>query len=166
MVGEPAAIDWAHIMAHGDELYRTKLVSNRGWALESPEYPSCDHGPMTVKTVTADAEAAGGWSVQFKCRSATDRCAAIKTGVCPSWVPPVGALSPTTKSARAKADNGVRGACTCAATCQRGCPCSAVKVKCTGACHAAGKSGTARRSKCSNQSGVEAAVLPVVVSSP
>ena len=49
------------------------------------------------------------------------------------------------RAARAAIDKGVAGACTCTATCARGCPCKAAGVHCSTECH-----GDGNGDKCKN----------------
>ena len=133
------------------------MAANKGWGLEAEEYPCCGpHGPMTVKTVTEDAAAVGGWRVEFKCRSFTQQCAPVIKGVCPTYVAP--AISgPTGKAKRARVVHGEPGACDCTGACKRSCPCASAKQHCTDHCHVVHGSKPVK-CKCTNT-----AVLPVVV---
>jgi hypothetical protein len=122
---------------HADELYAKRIAKCRGWGLEHKDYPHCaSHGPMIADLATVDVD--GQWSVPFRCRSAVNRCASITKSTCPTYVEPLAPTRPR-GTRRAKADNGVVGACSCAATCRRSCPCASAKEKCTPACHVTSK---------------------------
>jgi hypothetical protein len=133
IIGEPVVVKWEWVCTHADELYAKRLNKCRGWGLEHKDYPHCrSHGPMVAEDAFVDVD--GQWSVPFRCRNAFNPCLPVTKSTCPTYMEPP-ATQETIKR-RKKADNGVLGACTCAATCRRACPCASGKAKCTDLCHA------------------------------
>jgi hypothetical protein len=136
ILGEPVAVRWEWLCTHADELYAKRLVKCRGWGLEHKEYPHCrSHGPMVAEDAVIDVD--GQWSVPFRCRNAFNPCVPVTKGTCPTYMEPPAPHEKTKR--RKKADNGVLGACTCAATCRRSCPCASAKRQCTPLCHVGSK---------------------------
>ena len=107
---------------------------DKGWDLE--RRPVCSHGAMLIKT-TPKWEKVGdgtaGWRVQFSCRFGV--CAMRAQGAFEGYV---------IEAPARRVAHGEVGACTCAATCKKGCPCKSNGSVCTPLCHPKSK-------KCSNK---------------
>jgi len=130
VVGKEAAVPWGWIASRADHLYSKHLITTRGWRVEA--CPACVHGPMKPRA-TEDALSAAftdGWRVDFVCVARDAECGVEAQSTFPGWV----ALA----DGRTREPSGIfgsPGACTCNATCKRGCPCKSAQQTCTAACH-------------------------------
>ena len=128
MTSQPTVLGWGALKAHADSLAKVVADAQKGWEMNCPDYPVCDHGRMKVpKKPTAAAT-----TVTFTCVAGVAACMQKVLPAREGWVaPPV---------PEATAKNGVSGACTCAGQCAtRQCPCVSESSACTPACHSKNK---------------------------
>jgi hypothetical protein len=121
----PAATSVQWMCENAAHLERLYLNTVRGWRLDLR--PTCEHGPMRVKTVCKDSSVEGGWAVYFACRKglyAPRQCVETFQGTHDSF-----------EYYKPVAVPGIPGACTCTGKCAtKRCVCRAAGVMCTDAC--------------------------------